>query len=73
MLIANCQSPWMGLNMAAITKRIYVIKCVMDEMTIYSKMKPNLEEEIWDLLAYSNSEWAGDVKNRISVTGFMSY
>ena len=45
----------------------------MDEMTIYSKMKPNLEEEIWDLLAYSNSEWAGDVKNRISVTGFMSY
>jgi hypothetical protein len=37
------------------------------------KLNPIHENEEWDLVCYSDSDWAGDPETRISVTGFIIY
>jgi hypothetical protein len=37
------------------------------------KLKPNLDDENWDLVVYSDSDLARDVENRISRIGFIIY
>jgi hypothetical protein len=34
-----------------------------DQKTFLLEMTPNMEDENWDFEVYSNSDWAGDVKN----------
>ena len=36
-------------------------------------MAPELENEEWDMVSYSDSDWAGNPDSRISVTGFVIY
>jgi hypothetical protein len=37
------------------------------------KLNPVFENEEWDLVSYSGSDWAGNPETRISVTGFIIY
>jgi hypothetical protein len=37
------------------------------------KMNPSHVGEAWDLISYSDSDWAGDPETRVSVTGFIIY
>jgi hypothetical protein len=37
------------------------------------KVEPQVEEKEWNLMVYSDSNWAGDVETRISVTGLIIY
>jgi hypothetical protein len=34
---------------------------------------PELENEEWDMVSYSDIDWAGDPDSQISVTGFVIY
>jgi hypothetical protein len=52
---------------------IRVIRFVLDTREIRLKLEPILDNENWDLVVYSDSDCAGDVENRISVTGFIIY
>jgi hypothetical protein len=45
---------------------------MLDTRDNYLKSEPNLDDENWDLVVYSDSE-AGDVDHRISVTWFTIY
>jgi hypothetical protein len=41
---------------------------------LYSlNLKANIDDKNWDLVVYIDSDWAEDVENRISVTGFNIY
>ena len=50
-----------------------VIKFVLDTKDYGLKLEPKMEEEEWDLVVYSDSDWAGDPENRVSITGFVVY
>jgi hypothetical protein len=50
-----------------------VIKFVLETKDYCLKLNPVLENEEWDLVSYSDSDWAGNPENRISVTGFIIY
>jgi hypothetical protein len=62
-----------GASIAAYKEMIRVISFVLDTRDTCLKLKPNLDDENWDLVVYSDTDWAGDVENRISVTGFIIY
>lgn len=36
-------------------------------------MKPDLDKEEWKIKGYSDSDYAGDKNNRISITGYIIY
>jgi hypothetical protein len=36
-------------------------------------LAPELKNEEWDMVSYSDSDWAGNPDSRISVTGFVIY
>ena len=54
-----------------------IMKFVLDTKDIGLKFEPKLIEDIngiqWELVAYSDSDWAGDKDNRKSVSGWMIY
>jgi hypothetical protein len=60
-----------GANVVAYKEMIRVIKFVLDTRITCLRLKPNLDDENWDLMVYSDSEWARDVENRISATTFL--
>ena len=62
-----------GANLAACKEMLRVIKFVLDTKLFCLKLNPIHESEEWDLVCYSDSDWAGDPENRISVTGFIIY
>jgi hypothetical protein len=49
------------------------VKFVLDTEDYCLELNPVFENEEWDLVSYSFSDWAQDPKNRISVTGFIIY
>jgi hypothetical protein len=61
-----------GASIAAYQKMIRVIIFVLDTRDTCLKLEPNLDDESWDFVLYSDSDWTGDVGNWISVTGFTS-
>jgi hypothetical protein len=62
-----------GANLAAYKEKLRFIKFVLDTKDYCLKLNPVFENEEWDLVSYSNSDWAGNPETRISVTGFIIY
>jgi hypothetical protein len=60
-------------TMAAYKEMLRVTKFVLDTESYCLKIEPKASEENWDLVVYSDSDWAGDTENRISITGFIIY
>jgi hypothetical protein len=50
-----------------------VVKLVFDTKDYCLKLNPIFENEEWDLVSYSDIDWAGNPETRISVTGFIIY
>jgi hypothetical protein len=52
-----------------------VIKFVLDTKNYGLRIEPKLKEkqDDWELILYSDSDWAGDKENRHSVTGYIMY
>ena len=62
-----------GATFGAYKELLRVIKFVLDTKDYGLKLEPKMEEEEWDLVVYSDSDWAGDTETRISITGFVVY
>jgi hypothetical protein len=60
-----------GANLAAYKEMLRVIKFALDTKEYCFKLAPVLENEEWNMILYSDSDWAGDPETRISVTGFV--
>jgi hypothetical protein len=58
---------------AAYKEMLRVMKCVVDTKQYCLKMRSIEEGKDWDLVSYCESDWAGDAKTRISITGFIIY
>jgi hypothetical protein len=51
-----------------------VIKFVIDTKTFGLKVQPRFDNNLgWDLKIFCDSNWAGDPKTRVRVTGFIIY
>jgi hypothetical protein len=61
-----------GANLAAYKEMLRIVKFVLDTKDYCLKLNSICENEEWDLVSYSDSDWAGDTKTRISVIG-LSY
>jgi hypothetical protein len=62
-----------GASIEAYKEMIRVIRFVLDTRDTCLKLKPNLDGENWDLVIYSDSDWATDIENQIIVTGFIIF
>jgi hypothetical protein len=64
-----------GASLAAFKELKRVIKFVLDTKTMGLKMNPKMTTDIseWDIVVYTDSDWAGDKETRISVTGFIVF
>jgi hypothetical protein len=62
-----------GANLATYKEMLRVVKFVLDTKDYCLKLNPAFENEEWDLVSYSNSDWAGNPETRISVTDFIIY
>jgi hypothetical protein len=63
---------WMdGASVAVYKEMVRVIRSMLDTRDTCLKLKPNLIDKNWDLVVYSDSDWARDVENYISVNGFI--
>ena len=63
-----------GETEAAYKELMRVIKFVLDTKTYGLKLEPILQEdEMWTITVYTDSDWAGDKDNRVSVTGFIVF
>ena len=60
-------------DLAAYKGILRVIKFILYTQLFCSKMEPKKEEEDWNLVVYSESNWAGDTENFISITGCIIY
>jgi hypothetical protein len=61
-------------TLGAYNELLRVIKLVVDTKTFGLKVQPKLDNNLgWDLKIFCNSNWAGDPKTRVSVTGFIIY
>jgi hypothetical protein len=52
---------------------IRVITFLLETSDTCLKLNLNLDDKNWDLVVYSDNYWAGEVENRISVTGFIIF
>ena len=62
-----------GATMLGYLELLRVIKYVLDTEGYGLKLKPQKQEETWRLIAYTDSDWAGDQETRISVSGYVLY
>jgi hypothetical protein len=64
-----------GTSPAAYKELMRVLKYVMDTRRLSLKMKPEKEnkETGWSMVAFSDSDYAGDSETRISIAGFILY
>lgn len=63
-----------GASPAAFGEMMRVIKFVLDTEDMGLRIKPNFREDgVWRLVAYSDSDYAGDVETRVSVSGWAIY
>ena len=51
-----------------------IVKYTIDTKHLALRIEPKLDDnEDWCIIAFSDSDFAGDVENRISVAGFILY
>jgi hypothetical protein len=64
-----------GATPVAFKEMLRVTKFVLDTSTLGLKIEPKCPdgELTWDLVVYSDSDWAGDKDNRRSVSGFVMF
>jgi hypothetical protein len=62
-----------GANLATFKEMLRVIKFVLNTKEYCLKLAPELENEEWDIVPFSDSDWACDPDCRVSVTGFVIY
>ena len=62
-----------GASQAAYKEILRVIKCVLDTRSKGLKIEPTLEELVWKIILFSDSDWAGDKDNRRSVGEYMLF
>ena len=63
-----------GTSPAAYKELLRVTKYVMDTKTLSLKLQPRKEDETkWSIVAFSDSDYAGDSETRISIAGFILY
>jgi hypothetical protein len=55
-----------GASIADYKEMIRVNRFVSNTRDTCWKLQPNQGDENWDLITYSDSDWAGDVENHIS-------
>ena len=64
-------------NLEAFKELRRVIKYVLDTPNYGLKIQPTIQEHgrdmEWNLVVYSDSDWAGDKENRMSITGFIIF
>jgi hypothetical protein len=60
-----------GANLAAYKEMLRVVKFVLDIKDYCLKLNPICENVEWDLISYRDSDWAGNIETRISVTDFI--
>jgi hypothetical protein len=58
-------------TMAAFKEMLRVTTFVLDTESYCLKIELKAREEDWDLVVYSDSNWAGDTENQISITGII--
>jgi hypothetical protein len=64
-----------GATPEAFREMLRVIKYVIDTSTLGFKIEPkSLDNQLlWNIVLYSDSDWAGDKDNRRSVSGFIMF
>ena len=63
-----------GATKESYKEMLRVTKFVLDTSTRGLKVFPKLSSKgVWELVLYSDSDWAGDKDNRRSVTGYMLF
>jgi hypothetical protein len=65
-----------GSTEASFKEMLLVIKCVLDTKEMGLRIKPKLPKSVyepWDLVCYSDSDFAGDPDTRRSVSGCIIY
>jgi hypothetical protein len=64
-----------GTSPAAYKELMRVLKYVLDTKNLSLKMHPEKQDENmqWSIVAYSDSDFAGDSETRISIAGFILY
>jgi hypothetical protein len=62
-----------GANLTTYKEMLRVVKFVLGVKDYCLKLNPICENEEWDLVSYSDSDWDGDPEIRISVTDFIIY
>ena len=61
-------------NEAAFKEMKRILKYTIDTKDLALRMEPKLDEDgQWFIVAFSDSDFAGDVENRVSVAGFVVY
>jgi hypothetical protein len=63
-------------NEASWKEMLRVIKFTLDSKDYGLKLEPNqdmLTDESWELMCYSDSDWAGDKESRKSITGYVLF
>ena len=62
------------INTAAYKEMLRVIKYVLDTKNLALKVEPTEQNsEEWEMVMYSDSDFAGDKETRISVAGYILY
>ena len=63
-----------GPSLSAYKELLRVLKYVIDTKYLALKVEPIMSEEgLWSIVAFSDSDFAGDKETRISIAGFVLY
>ena len=62
-----------GATEVGFQELLRVIKYVLDTKKYGLKLEPKRENDMWNLEAFSDSDWAGDKQSRISICGYILY
>ena len=63
-----------GANPAAYKEFLYIIKYVINAKNLGLKIEPmGNSKEPWEVVCFSNSNYAGDLVSRQSISGFILY
>ena len=62
-----------GATLAGLKELKRVIKYVIDTEEYGLKIEPKQDDVKWSLVAYTDSDWAGDKESRISISGYILY
>ena len=63
-----------SVNPVAYRELLYVIKYVIDTKNLWLKIKPTGNfDKPWEIVCFSNSDYAGDPVSRRSISGFIFY